>query len=284
MPLALPIAGLVLLAALMHASWNALVKGASDRLLALLLVAAVPGLIGLFAGIFLLPLPARASWLFILLSMLGHGGYYVCLLEAYRLGDLSRVYPLARGGAPLLVAAVSALALGERLAPAALAGLLLITLGTASLAFEAGRPKGGDGRAMLFAGLTAITIAAYTLVDGLGARLSGAPFGYISWVFAADALPLVIAVPFLRGRAALPYLRRNWLSGAIGGLLSLAAYGIAIWAMTRGAMGEVAALRETGVIFAALIGTLALGEPFGRRRLAAASAVAAGIVLLGIGR
>ncbi len=284
MPLAFPVAGLVLLAALMHASWNALVKGAEDRFLAMTLVTVMPGLLSLVVAVFLLPLPARASWPFLLLSMIAHGGYYVCLLEAYRFGDLSRIYPLARGTAPLFVAALSTLAVGERLATPALAGVALVALGTGSLAFEDGWPKGGQGRSVIFALLTAIAIAGYMLADGLGARRSGAPFSYIAWVFAIDSLPLLLALPVLRGRASLAYLRRNWLIGLAGGLLSLGAYGIAIWAMSRGAMGEVAALRETGVVFAALIGWLALGEPLGRRRIAASCAVAAGIILLGIGR
>ena len=280
MPLALPAAALVLLAAAMHASWNALVKGAADRLLAMTLVAFWPMVPGFLAGLFVLPLPAPASWPFLLGSMATHLAYYICLLNAYRYGDLSQVYPLARGSAPVLVALLSALAAGEVLSWGGLAGVALVSLGTASLAFERGRPRGDQGRSVLFALLTALTITVYTVVDGLGVRRSGAPLGYIAWVFAIDGLPLLLISALVRGRAALPYVRSAWAIGAIGGLLAFASYGIAIWAMTLGAMAQVAALRETGVIFAAMIGALFLREPFGRRRILAAVVVAAGIILL----
>lgn len=280
MPLALPAAALVLLAAAMHASWNALVKGAADRLLAMTLVAFWPMVPGLFAGLFLLPLPAPASWPFLLGSMVTHLAYYVCLLTAYRYGDLSQVYPLARGSAPVLVALLSAVAAGEFLPWGGLAGVALVSLGTASLAFERGRPRGDQGRSVLFALLTALTITVYTVVDGLGVRRSGAPLGYIAWVFAIDGLPLLLISALIRGRAALAYVRSAWHIGVIGGLLAFAGYGIAIWAMTQGAMAQVAALRETGVIFAAVIGAVFLREPFGRRRILAAIVVAAGIILL----
>ncbi len=280
MPLALPAAALVLLAAAMHASWNALVKGAADRLLAMTLVAFWPMVPGFLAALFVLPLPAPASWPFLLGGMVTHLAYYICLLKAYRYGDLSQVYPLARGAAPVLVAILSALAAGELLSWGGRAGVALVSLGTGSLAFERGRPRGDQGRSVLFALLTALTITLYTVIDGLGVRRSGAPLGYIAWLFTIDGLPLLLISVLMRGRAALPYVRSAWHIGAIGGLLSFASYGIAIWAMTLGAIAQVAALRETGVIFAAMIGTLFLHEPFGRRRILAAVVVAAGIILL----
>lgn len=284
MPLELPAAGLVLLAAAMHASWNALVKGAADRLLAMTLVGFWPMVPGLLAGLFVLPLPAPASWPFLLGSMVTHLGYKIWLLKAYRYGDLSQVYPLARGAAPVLVALVSALAVGEFLSRGGVLGVVLVSLGTGSLAFERGRPRGEQGRSVRFALLTALTITVYTVVDGLGVRRSGAPLAYIAWLFAIDGLPLLLLTALRRGRAALPYLRSAWHIGAIGGLLAFASYGIAIWAMSLGAMAQVAALRETGVIFAAVIGTLFLREPFGRRRIFAAVVVAGGIILLQVSR
>ncbi len=280
MPLAFPAAALVLLAAAMHASWNALVKKGGERLLTMTFLNFWSMLPSLAAAVFWLPAPSPASWPFLAGSMIVHVGYKAALIKAYRYGDLSQVYPLARGAAPVLVALLSALTAGELLSPAGFAGVALVSIGTASLAFERGRPRGDQGRSILFALLTALTITVYTVVDGLGARRSGAPLGYIAWFFTIDGLPLLFATLIWRRREALPYLRRSWHIGAIGGLLSLASYGIVIWAMTLGAMAQVAALRETGVIFAAMIGTLFLHEPFGRRRILAATAVAGGIILL----
>ncbi len=280
MPLELPAALLVLAAALMHASWNGLVKGAGDRLLAMSFMAFWPMLPALAAALFWLPAPAPASWPFLVGSMLIHIGYYTGLVKAYRYGDLSQVYPLARGSAPVLVALVSALAAGELLAPGGFIGVALVSLGTASLAFERGRPRGEQRRSILWALFTALTITAYTVVDGLGVRRSGAPLGYIAWLFTIDGIPFIAATWAWRRRDLLAYFHSNWLVPMIGGLLSFASYGIAIWALSLGAMAQVAALRETGVIFAAVIGSLFLGEPFGRRRILAAATVAAGIILL----
>jgi drug/metabolite transporter (DMT)-like permease len=284
MPLELPAATLVLLAAVMHAGWNALVKRAGDRLMTMTLVTTSPALIALAAAVFLLPVPARASWPFLLGSAAVHIAYYLGLLKAYSYGDLSQVYPLARGAAPVMVAGLSALAAGELLPGSGVAGVTLVSLGTASLAFERGLPRGDHGRSVLFALFTAVTITAYTVIDGLGVRRAGTSLGYIAWLFAIDGLPLLAAAALWRRGAFLGALRRSWHIGLIGGVLSLAAYGIAIWAMSLGAMAQVAALRETGVIFAAIIGALFLREPFGRRRILAAVIVAAGIVLLQSGR
>lgn len=280
MPLDFHAAALVLLAAVMHASWNALVKKAGDRLLTMTFLSFWPMLPALAASIFWLKPPARESWPFLFGSMTIHVGYYIGLLKAYRYGDLSQVYPLARGTAPVLVALLSAVVVGELLSPAGFLGVALVSLGTASLAFERGWPKGDHGRSVSFALLTAFTIMLYTVVDGMGVRRSGSPLGYIAWLFTIDGFPLFIASLIWRRREALPYLRQSWHIGLIGGLLSFAGYGIVIWAMSLGAMAQVSALRETGVIFAAIIGALFLREPFGRRRIAAAAIVAIGIIIL----
>jgi drug/metabolite transporter (DMT)-like permease len=280
MPLALPAALLVLAAALMHASWNALVKSAGDRSLAMAFTAFWPMLPALAAALFWLPAPARASWPFILCSMLIHIGYYSGLVKAYRYGDLSQVYPLARGSAPALVALASALAVGELLTPGAFIGIGLVSLGTASLAFERGWPRGDERRAVFYALFIALTIVAYTIVDGLGVRRSGTPLGYIAWLFTIGGLPFVVATAVWRRNDLLAYFRSSWLLPLVGGMLSVLGYGVAIWAMSFGALGQVAALRETGVIFAAVIGSLFRGEPFGRRRIIAAAIVAAGIIVL----
>jgi drug/metabolite transporter (DMT)-like permease len=279
-PLGPAAAALVLLAALMHAGWNALVKGAGDRMTTLTLVFVSPAPIALFAAIFLLPAPARASWPFILGSVAVHIGYFAGLIKAYRYGDLSQVYPLARGAAPILAAGLSAMAAGELISTGGMIGVALVSLGTASLAFERGRPRGEKGRALAFALLTVFTIASYTVIDGLGVRRAGTSLGYIAWLFSLDGLPPLAASVLWRRGEALLSLRSSWRTGVIGGLLSFAAYGIAIWAMSEGAIAQVAALRETGVVFAAAIGALFLCEPFGGRRILAASLVAAGVALL----
>jgi drug/metabolite transporter (DMT)-like permease len=280
MPLEFHAAALVLLAAVMHASWNAMVKGAGDRLLTLTFVNFWPMLPAVLAAIFWLPMPATASWPFLAGSTIVHIGYYVGLIKAYRYGDLSQVYPLARGTAPVLVALLSAVTAGELLSPLGFAGVALVSCGTASLAFERGLPKGDHGRSVMFALFTALTIMTYTVIDGLGVRRSGTPLAYIAWLFAIDGLPLLIAARIWRRGQTLAYLRRTWHLAMAGGFLSFAGYGIAIWAMSLGAMAQVAALRETSVIVAAAIGALFLHEPFGRRRILAAAIVAVGIVLM----
>jgi len=280
MSLELNAAALVLLAAVMHASWNALVKGAGDRLLTMTFLSFWPLFPALAAAVFWLPTPAPASWPFIVGSTIIHVGYYVGLIKAYRFGDLSQVYPLARGTAPVFVALLSALTAGEILSPAGFAGVALVSIGTASLAFERGWPRGDQARSVAFALMTALTIMLYTVVDGLGVRRSGAPLGYIAWLFSVDGIPLFIASLIWRRGQIATYFRDTWHIAMVGGFLSFAGYGIAIWAMSLGAMAQVAALRETGVIFAAIIGAVFLREPFGRRRVIAAAVVAAGIVVL----
>jgi drug/metabolite transporter (DMT)-like permease len=227
--------------------------------------------------------PAVASWPYLFGSIVVHHAYYLALAYGYRFGDLSHVYPIARGIAPPLVAAVAWGFAGESPGVLGLLAILVISAGILSLAF------GDDGRLasvkpMGFALATGVTIAAYTLCDGLGGRSAGDVFGYIAWLFVIDAVPFSLIVA-LRYRARLgEALARAWRPAALGGVLSVVAYGVVIWALTRAPMAQVSALRETSVIMAALIGTRLLREQFGTRRVVAASLVAAGVVLLQIGR
>jgi drug/metabolite transporter (DMT)-like permease len=201
--------------------------------------------------------------------------YFIFLAGAYRWGELSYTYPIMRGGGPMIVALVGALALGEVLPGRESAGVVLICAGI--LAFASGRH---DRRATLFALANALVIAAYTLIDAQGARLSGAPVSYTLWFFAANGA-LIFAMGVLkRGRAVPDYLRRHWARAALGGACSLGAYGIALWAMTRAPVALVAVLRETSVIFGAVLGALVLGEKMTRRRLLATGAVLAGLIVL----
>jgi len=275
---------LVLVAALLHASWNAILKTSPDRLT----TTGVMNLTGLAVGFALLPFiasPARASWVFLLLSMAIHFGYYVFLLGSYRFGDLSQVYPLARGSGPLMVAFLSPWLIGERLEPVQLAGVLLLCVGILSLAFNRLRlSELFDWKPASMALLTGVTIAAYTIADGLGVRRSGSPAGYIAWLFILDGVMMAAIAAWMRGRGFLPAVRASWWTGALGGVLAMLAYGIVIWCYSLGAIAPIAALRETSVVMAAAIGAAVLHEPFGRWRIVAASFCAIGIVAINLGQ
>lgn len=275
----LGLALLMLATAAMHAAWNLFVKSDPDKLSALTAMMAGGGV--LFAPVvFFVPLPAPASWPFIALSMATHVGYYVFLLAAYRHGDLSLVYPIARGCAPLLVAIGSSFLAGEFLNLWQSVGVALLSGGIASLALERGWPTGKAGHPALFALATAAFIAGYSLTDGLGVRRSEGPLGYIAWLFMLEALPMVSVCVFLRRAAFLDYLRRRWRLAFAGAVLSSGGYGIAIWAMSVATMTSIVSLRETSVLFGAAFGALFLGERFGWRRVAAALAVVGGNLLL----
>jgi drug/metabolite transporter (DMT)-like permease len=271
----------VLLAAVLHATWNALLKGTQDRLATFVLLD-LTGVVLCALAVPLLPGPAPASWVFIALSTLIHTGYKLLLIESYRTGgDLSQVYPLARGSAPLLVAGFAALVVGERLGPLRLAGVLVVCLGLVLLVGVGSTAAlAAHRRAIGFALATGVSIAAYTVTDGLGVRRSGSALGYIAWLFLAEGLPLPLYAATWGRRHLRDPLRANLARGVTSGVLALAAYGLVIWAQTKGALAVVAALRETSVVIAALIGTVVFGERFGYRRTLAAAVVTVGIVLL----
>jgi drug/metabolite transporter (DMT)-like permease len=268
----------VLAAAVLHAGWNALLKGVQDRLATVVLL----DLTGLALSALVLPLvpaPAPASRGLLGLSVLLHLGYELLLLASYRVGDLSQVYPVARGTAPLLVAGYAGLVLGERLAPAQLLGLAGVCAGLLVL-LEVGRAPRGGAATLGPALATGVFIAAYTVADGLGVRRSGTVVGYVAWLFLLHGLPIPLFALAVRGRGLAGRLRGHLGVGVAAGALSVAAYGLVLWAQRRGALAVVAALRETSVLVAALIGSLVFGERFGRRRVLAAAVLAAGIVLL----
>ena len=281
---------LVLLAAVLHASWNALVKAGEDKLVMQTLVISVHGFLAMPLLVFL-PLPGPASWPYLAASALIHFVYYAGVIGAYRHGDLSQVYPIARGSAPALVALGAWVVAGEALSAWELLGVFTVSLGIISLT---GLPRrrnregsGEDGaretKAIAFALLTGATIASYSLIDGLGVRESGSALSYILWLFALEAIPLTAFAVWRRRGRVVETFRPHLKAGTIGSLLSGLAYGIVIWAMSVAPMAHVVALRETSVLIAALIGTRLLSEPFGRRRIAAAGVVAAGAILLETG-
>jgi len=272
---------MVLTAAVMHAIWNALVKVDEDRLMTMAVVISSTGLL---APLLLLigPAPAPESWPFIVLSALLNNAYFLFLIEAYRFGDLSHVYPIARGSAPLLVAVGAAWFAGEHLSAVELTGVIVISGGIISLVWGSGFKLGAESRAVIFALLTGLMIAAYTIVDGIGVRLSGNPAGYIGWLFILSPLPIIFIALARRRRQAFVYLNNNWRPAVLGGGLNFGSYGLAIWALNLGTMAHVSALRETSVLIAAVMGARLLHEPFGRQRVLAAVAVALGVVLIAV--
>ena len=268
----------VVFAGALHATWNTLVKIGTDRTATLVLVMVGAGVAWL-PVVALAPLPNAASWPYLVASVIIHLFYAAALLAAYRHGDLSQVYPIARGSAPALVAAGAWLLTGEALSGPEAVGIAVVSLGILSLGWRRSGPA-ADRTGAVFALLTGGTIAAYIVADGMGVRLSGAPLSYMAWLFVIEGA-LLAAIGFgLRRGQLRETLRANWARGFCGGAIASVSYGIAIWAMSVGPMAHVTALRETSVLIAALIGTRLLGEPFGLRRVIAAGAVAAGAVAL----
>jgi len=284
MALQLHLVALVLLAALLHATWNAVVKASGDRFLTFTAVRGTGAAIALCL-VPLVPLPAPQAWPYIVCSWVIHNLYYAVLLQAYRFGDLSHVYPLARGIAPLTVAMLAAAFAGEIPTAGGAFGIALVSVGLVSLMFAGGPPKvlgkEGDGaKAVGFAIATGLFIAFYTVVDGLGIRASGTALGYIVWLNIGEGIPFVAIAIATRSTEIGSFLNANWRRTTATGLLVVAAYGLVLYALNEGAMAHVSALRETSVLFAAAIGTLLLKEPFGRVRVAAAAAIVAGVVMM----
>lgn len=268
----------VLAAAVMHASWNALVKHGGDPVFRL----AAAALTGTVCALPLLPfvaMPAAAAWPWLLGSVVIHVGYYITLALGYRSGDLSVVYPVARGVAPPLVAMAALAVAGERLAPSGIVAVALICCGILALVLLGSAWRERPGAVVSALGCGA-TIAAYTICDGQGVRAAGDALGYIAWLHLLDGVIFGGAVLWLRRGRLRADSRRGLGPAVLGGMLSMAAYGMVIWAMATTPMALVSALRETSVILAAAIGTGLMGEPFGRRRIASAALVALGVVAL----
>ena len=267
----------VLLGALLHASWNALIRGSTDRTLDTVLVVAGAAVIAAVALPFT-PTPAAASWPFLIASGLIHVVYFMLVALSYRHGELSFAYPIMRGSAPVVSAIAAALLLAESPSTGGWLGVLLISGGVMLLAGDSWRSGAFQGRAAMFALATAASIVVYTLVDGVGARLSGHAAAYTGWVFVLTAIPLVMIFLVRDGASTRAYCRQHWRRGLFGGVCTLGAYGLALWAMTRAPIALVAALRETSVIFGALLAVLLLGERLSRTRWAAIAIVTAGAV------
>ncbi len=267
----------VLAGAAMHAGWNALVKTGLDRTTSIFLLALIQGLISLA----LLPffaLPSALSWPWIAVSALLHSGYKIFLIRAYEHGDMSQVYPLARGSAPLIVAIVAIFLLNETLTATKFAAVCAIALGVMLMSSKLGSGEPMPKKALLFALGTAFFTASYALVDGIGAQLSGTASGFTLWMFVGDGILMTLYALAVRGRGLFAAARGNLLSGIAAGALSLGSYWIAIWAFTLAPIALVAALRETSVLFAMLIAVFWLGEKASAQRWFAAGLILAGVL------
>lgn len=271
----------VLFGALLHASWNVLSKSGGDALIdttTILLGGAVLAVLALP----LLPAPARASWPFVATSSVLQVGYFALVGAAYRSGDVSLAYPLMRGTAPLLVALVSGAVLGERLSGEAVAGVVIICAGVLTMALsQRGRQR--DFRTMGFALANAAVIAAYTLVDGVGARRSGDAFAYTLAIFLFSCVLFVPWVAWRHGAALARAVRARWHLGLAGGACIILSYALALWAMTRAPIAPVAALRETSILFGIVLARVALRERPSPARIAAGLLILAGAGTLRLG-
>ena len=271
----------VLLAAFLHAAWNAVVKGGADKLAGMAGMTvghAVPG----FLAILFFPPVDAAAYPWIALSIVLHFGYQVFLLTSYKLGDLSQVYPLARGSAPLIVTVVSVLALGATLSGMEMVAILIIACGIISIGL--GRGGRANPRAVTAALITGGFIASYSLVDGVGARLSGSPVAFFGWISMLGAIPFAIFTEVQRPGLVLRLPKVAPAAFFGGGLASFTAYGIVVWAFTQAPLALVTALRETSIVFALLIGSLILKEKVDFARIGSVFMTLIGVALMRLAR
>jgi len=274
------IIAVVIGAGALHACWNAIAKQVDDRLMAFAVIgigqAVLGGVVLAITG-----LPYRTAIPFAIASGVIHVGYNLGLMNSYRLGAFNQTYPIARGTSPLVVAIGAYFLADEHLGVAALAGVMTLAVGLMSQAFSAGRLTRADMPAVVAAVLTGLTIAAYTIVDGLGVRHAHDPWAYAAFLYVLQGPPMATVAALRRPASKwrdMTTIRRGLAAAA----LSVVAYATVLWAQTRAPLAEVAAIRETSVVFAALIGLVVFGEDFGRRRVAAAVVIATGIVLIGL--
>src|SRR5216683_3641451 len=270
----------VLFAAACHAGWNATIKRGLDPLATTVLISVGAGLI---SAVFMpvVGWPAAASWPWCVASVLIHLFYFAALIESYRTGDLGQVYPIARGAAPLMTATATTLLIGERLGLPGWLGIILLAAGVLLLSLRGGRDLARlDRKAVGFALFTAVTVCAYSVVDGMGARLAGNANAYTVALFVGIGPVMVLYALVRRGPAAISPMRHHWAIGLAGGALQAGSYGIAIWAMTVAPIAIVAALRETSVLFGAAIAVVFLKEPLRASRVVAALMIVTGLTLI----
>ena len=271
------IIALTLFAALLHASWNAMLRGGGDRLWSMTIMCVAVAVASIAIALFIDP-PAPASWVYAALSAALHVGYNLFLVKSYQAGDLGQTYPIARGSSPILITIGASIFAGERIEMDALLGIGLVSGGIVSLAFQ-GRKLAAPS--LPYAMGTGFFIAAYSVTDGIGVRLSGAPMAYTVWMCALWGVLMPLTYIGLRGARSLFTVRPRLITSLVGGLVSLLAYGIVIYAMVGAPMGAVSALRETSVLFAALIAYFFLGETLTLRKLLACAVIAIGTIIIG---
>lgn len=267
---------ILLFAALLHASWNAIVKASGDKMYAAISVSGSAAVIALLLLPFA-PQPTLASAPYLLLSSALQVVYTVLVAKTYQVSDMSQTYPLMRGTAPLLVAIVSVVFLGDRLSPLAWSGIGVICLAILAMAYNG---RASSRRGVVLALINACFIAGYTLVDGTGVRLSGSALGYTLWSFLMNGSCLLGWATIARRHEVSRYLRQHWHKGLLGGISTMGSYGLALWAMTQAPLAVVAALRETSILFGALIAFVLLKERVIPLRIAAACGIADGAILL----
>ncbi|MGY2400395.1 EamA family transporter [Pseudomonas sp. SDO5271_S396] len=270
---------IIMLGAALHATWNAVVKGGGDKLLTTCMITAIASLMALLVIPFL-DVPASESWPFIGASVVFQVVYFVLVASTYRIADMSQTYPIMRGTAPLLVAAASVLWLSEPLSAFAWCGIAVICVGILSMAAA---PSAGQRKGLILALVNAGVIAGYTLIDGVGVRKSAAPAAYTLWIFLLTGIPLAAWALAARRAQFTAYVARHWRLGVVGGLGTIASYGLALWAMTAAPIATVSALRETSILFGVLISALVLKEHLTRTRIIAACIIAAGAMVLRLG-
>ena len=278
------VVGLLLVAALLHAGWNAIAKHIPSHLAASALIGGV-GLVGGLVGVLVLPSPAPESWPFLIVSACLQTGYLILLTAAYRHGDFSQLYPLARGLAVVQVTLISAVVLGERLSVLQQVGVGVIAGALVLLALIPLQSSGRGRRGVGLAVLTGVCVAGYTVVDGQGVRLAGTPLGYAAVLFLLQgaALPLTCAWLAADRRQLIVELRQYWRPGALGGLMSLIAYAIVVWAQSMTPLAVVSALRETSVLLAGVVGWFVFGERLSPVRTVLTIAAVGGVVALQLG-
>jgi drug/metabolite transporter (DMT)-like permease len=269
----------VLFAAALHASWNAIIKAGSDKFndTVLILIGAA-----VFPGLLLpwIPLPAAASWPYLIASVIIHFAYFSLVAMAYRVGDLSYTYPIMRGVAPMLTALTASILIGEALTPGGKLGVALLCLGILTLTSESWWSKKFGFLPTAIALSNAIVISMYTIVDGIGLRLAGDPVSYICWLFFLQPVPFIPLLVFRHRECFITQLKSRWPASLLGGLCTCTSYGLAMYAMAYIPIALVAALRETSVIFGTIIAAIFLRERFGPIRYVAAGLVTAGAMVM----
>ena len=265
----------ILVGALLHASWNALIKLGTSKMTSMLIMSSVQGVVGLVVAM-TRELPTGEVWLWLLASGVLHATYKLFLSYAYEQGDLSRVYPIARGTAPMLVLLLSGAVLADAITGLEYIGIIVLGIGIITMA--RGVWTSGESRKLVpFALCSAMATAGYSIVDGLGARVLGDAATFVAWMFFLDAIIFAPVAMGLKGRGIWKADIRSWTLGALAALASYGAYAIAVWAMTKAPIALVTALRETSILFAVLIGVIFFKEKITRGKL-----MAAGLIVLGV--